>query len=124
MNAHMTTLSIDEAEPTPERASMPPCPSGAGGRRIRKPRGRRNRDDECMPTEQFVLEDHEVIVLDRVIGEITERDDFEVLVPHPADRQALHNLLCLLEREDVAVFDPHYDARVESARKRLMHEDD
>jgi hypothetical protein len=73
-----------------------------------------------MPTERFVLDDDEVTVLDRVLAEITGREDFETLVSHPADRQALYNLHALLEREDLAVFDRDYDKRVEAARDRLL----
>jgi hypothetical protein len=72
-----------------------------------------------VPSERFVLEDHEVTVLNHVIYEITERDDFERLVPHPADRQALHNLLALLEREDDVVLSSDYADAVERARGRL-----
>ena len=57
-----------------------------------------------MPSERFVLDDHEITVLNHVIYALTERVDFERLVQHPADRQALHNLLALLERDDHVVF--------------------
>jgi len=58
-----------------------------------------------VPSERFVLDDHEITVLNHVIYALTERDDFERLVQqHPADRQALHNLLALLERDDHVVF--------------------
>ena len=77
-----------------------------------------------MPSERFVLDDHEVSVLQHVIYELTERDDFERLVPHPADRQALHNLHALLEREDHIVFSPDYKAALERARERLLPEED
>jgi hypothetical protein len=92
------------------------------------PGGARTVDDDWedvrMPTERFVLEDHEVTVLNHVIYELTERDDFERLVPHPADRQALHNLQALLEREDNVVFSHDYDNDLERARERVLPEGD
>lgn len=75
-----------------------------------------------MPTERFELDDDEVTVLNRVIYELTARDDFEQLVPDAADRQALHNLLARLEREDAVVFSADYKNGVEQARRRLLLE--
>ena len=77
-----------------------------------------------MPTERFVLDDHEVSVLNFVIYTPTERDDFERLVPHPADQQALHNLLALLEREDHIVFSANHAEELERARARVLPGDD
>ena len=36
-----------------------------------------------MPSERFVLDEHEVTVLNHVIYALTEQDDFERLVQHP-----------------------------------------
>ena len=77
-----------------------------------------------MPTERFVLEDHEVTVLNSVIYRLTERDDFERLVPHPADQQAVHNLLALLEREDNVIFARDYVEQLYRARARVLPEED
>jgi hypothetical protein len=77
-----------------------------------------------MPTERFVLDDHEVSVLNSVIYRLTERDDFEQLVQHPADRQAVYNLLALLEREDNIVFSADYVKDLERARELVLPEED
>jgi hypothetical protein len=68
------------------------------------------------------LSDAEVIVLDAVLNQLTSRQEFEHLVADEADRQALHNLVCLLERIDPAVLAPDYDARLSSARRQLLGE--
>jgi len=77
-----------------------------------------------MAGERFELDEDEVVVLNHVIHALTERDDFETLVPDRSDRQAIHNLLCLLEREDPFVLDADYDTHVGEARRRLLPEDD
>jgi hypothetical protein len=73
-----------------------------------------------VPTERFQLEDDEVTVLNYAIHALTQREDFEQLVSHDADRQAIHNLLALLEREDPAVLAHDYDQRLEQARQRVL----
>lgn len=73
-----------------------------------------------MRPERFDLNDDEVTVLNHVIHALTQRDDFEQLVPDAADRQAVHNLLAVLEREDNVVFSDDYDRRVKEARRRLV----
>lgn len=80
----------------------------------------RTDDDGDMPLERFDLDDDEVTVLNHVMHALTERTDFEQLVPDAADRQAMHNLLAALEREDRAVFSDAYDHCVEQARRRLL----
>ena len=77
-----------------------------------------------MPTERFELDDAEVTVLNHVISALAERDDFEQLVPSPADQQAIYNLVALLEREDKVVFAADYPARLEEARRRVLPEAD
>ncbi len=66
------------------------------------------------------LSDSEVIVLDALHNQLTGRPDFETLVPDEADRQALHNLICLLERINPAVFAPDYDEQLTQARRQLL----
>ena len=73
-----------------------------------------------MPSQRFQLDDHEVTVLNHAISELVERDDFEALVPHPADRQAMYDLVALLEREDNIVFSPDYEALLGEARNRVL----
>lgn len=73
-----------------------------------------------MTSQRFDLSDDELVVLNHVIHALAERDDFEQLVADPADRQALHNLLALLEREDAAAFSDDYENLVEEARRRLL----
>lgn len=75
-----------------------------------------------VPTERFVLSDDEVTVLNHVIHVLAERGDFEQLIPDAADRQALHNLLSLLEREDKVVLSADHQERLEQARGRLLPE--
>jgi hypothetical protein len=73
--------------------------------------------------DRLKLDEDEIVVLNHVVHALTNRADFEALVPDPAERQALHSLLCQLEREDPTVLDPDYDGRVESARQRLLAAD-
>jgi hypothetical protein len=68
------------------------------------------------------LSDSEVIVLDALLDQLTDRPDFESLIPDEADRQALHNLVCLLERIDPAVLADDYDEQLARARRRLLGE--
>jgi hypothetical protein len=74
--------------------------------------------------DQLQLDDNEIVVLNHVIHALTNRADFEALVPDRADRQALHSLLCLLEREDPHVLDPDYDEHLHRARQRLYPADE
>jgi len=73
-----------------------------------------------MPSQRFELEDAELTVLNHVMSTLAERDDFETLVPHPADQQAIHNLVALLEREDPVVFAADYHERLRQARHRIL----
>jgi hypothetical protein len=66
------------------------------------------------------LSDSEVIVLDALLNQLTGRPDFENLIPDDADRQALHNLVCLLERVDPAVLAGDYDEQLAHARRQLL----
>jgi hypothetical protein len=75
-----------------------------------------------MPSERLQLDDDEVTVLNYAIHALTERDDFEGLVPHAADRQAIYNLVAVLEREDSVVLLPDYAKRLDQARQRLLPE--
>jgi hypothetical protein len=68
------------------------------------------------------LSDSEVIVLDALLDELARRPDVENLVPDEADRQALHNLVCLLERIDPAVLADDYDKQLARARRQLLGE--
>ena len=73
-----------------------------------------------MPSQRFQLDDAELTVLNHVMSALAERDDFETLVPHPADRQAIHNLVALLEREDPVVLSPDYEELLGQARQRVL----
>jgi hypothetical protein len=66
------------------------------------------------------LTEPELIVLNAVLSRLAERPDFGELVPDKADRQALHNLVCLLERADPVVFADDYADRITEARERLL----
>jgi hypothetical protein len=68
------------------------------------------------------LSDSEVIVLDALLSQLTGRPDFEKLIPDEADRQAIHNLICLLERIDPAVLAGDYDRQLARARRQLLGE--
>jgi hypothetical protein len=74
--------------------------------------------------DRLKLDDDEIVVLNHLNHALTKRADFEALVPDRADRQALHNLLCLLEREDPNVLDPGYGEHVQRARERLLPADE
>ena len=77
-----------------------------------------------MTSQRFDLSDDELVVLNHVVHALTERDDFEKFVSDPADRQALHNLLAVLEREDAAAFPDDYENLLEQARRRLLPDAD
>jgi hypothetical protein len=57
-----------------------------------------------------------------VLGKLSEREDFERLVPDRGDQQAVHNLVCLFERENVVAFMPDYEARLNAARAEVRLE--
>jgi hypothetical protein len=42
---------------------------------------------------------------------------------HPGEAQALHNLLCQLEKADESIFSSEYMARLDAARERLAGDD-
>ena len=50
---------------------------------------------------------------------LAERADFEELMPHAADRHAIHNLVAVLERDDPVVLSADYAERLDQARARL-----
>jgi hypothetical protein len=66
------------------------------------------------------LTESELIVLDATLDRLAERDDFERLVPDRADRQAIHNLVALLERVNPIVFSDDFDAHLAEARGRVL----
>jgi hypothetical protein len=66
------------------------------------------------------LSPSEATLLNAVLSRLSNRTDFDAFVPHEADRQAVYNLVCLLEREDVAQFDPDYDDRLAEAREQVF----
>lgn len=75
-------------------------------------------------TRAFNLEltEDELVLLDRILNELAQRPDFRALIPNDADRQAIHNLIALLERLDSAVVAEDYDERVAAARVRVLGE--
>jgi hypothetical protein len=66
------------------------------------------------------LTEHELVVLNHVLDELGDRDDLEQLLPHAADRQILHDLVCLLEPQNPAIFASDYADRLEEARRRVL----
>jgi len=68
------------------------------------------------------LTESELIVLNAVLDRLEGRDDFETLVPDQADRQAIHNLVCLLERVDPIVVAGNYDEQLALARDQVLSE--
>jgi hypothetical protein len=74
------------------------------------------------PPVPIEISDSELIVLDAVLAELTTRADLVELVPDRADRQALHNLVCILERANPAAFAENYGARLAEARRVLSAE--
>jgi hypothetical protein len=46
----------------------------------------------------IALTESELVVLHDVLGKLSDREDFERLVPDRGDQQAIHNLVCLFER--------------------------
>jgi len=70
------------------------------------------------------LTESELVVLDAALSRLADRPDFEVLVPEAADRQAIHNLVCLLERDDPFVVAQDYAERLDAARREVVPPDD
>ena len=70
----------------------------------------------------IALSESELVVLHDVLGKLSEREDFERLVPDKGDQQAIHNLVCLFERENVVSFLPDYEARLNAARAEVRLE--
>jgi len=68
------------------------------------------------------LSEPERVVLSALLARLTERSDLGQLVPDKSDRQALHNLVALLERVDPTVFADDYADRMADARKRLLED--
>ena len=52
----------------------------------------------------IALTESELVVLHDVLGKLSDREDFERLVPDRGDQQAIHNLVCLFERENPISF--------------------
>ena len=75
-----------------------------------------------MPSERLQLDDDEVTVLNHALSALADRADFERLVPHAADRQAIYNLVAVLERDDPVVLAADYAERLDEARERLLPE--
>jgi hypothetical protein len=68
------------------------------------------------------LTESEAVVLSSLLARLAERPDLEQLVPDTADRQALQNLIALLERIDPAAFASDYGDRLATARARVLRE--
>jgi hypothetical protein len=66
------------------------------------------------------LTEHELIVLNHVLDEIGDRPDLEQLLPVAADRQILHDVVCVLERQNPAIFANDYASRLELARRQVL----
>jgi hypothetical protein len=66
------------------------------------------------------LTEHELIVLNHVLDELGERDDLEQLLPDAADRQLVHDLGRLLERQNPAILADDYAERLDQARRRVL----
>ena len=70
----------------------------------------------------IALTESELVVLHDVLGKLSDREDFERLVPDKGDQQAIHNLVCLFERENPIAFLPDYEARLNAARAEVRLE--
>jgi hypothetical protein len=66
------------------------------------------------------LTEHELIVLNHALDELGDKDELERLLPHAADRQILHDLVCLLERQNPVIFASDYAERLEAARRQVL----
>jgi hypothetical protein len=64
----------------------------------------------------IALTESELVVLHDALGKLSDRKDFERLVPDKGDQQAIHNLVCLFERENPISFLPDYESRLNAAR--------
>ena len=72
---------------------------------------------ETKETTTIVLSRDEALVLDDLLS--TLFDQPAVQIAHPAQRRALWNLACLIEKELVETFQPDYKERLEIAKKNL-----
>jgi hypothetical protein len=70
----------------------------------------------------IALTESELVVLHDALGKLSDREDFERLVPDKGDQQAIHNLVCLFERENPISFLPDYEARLNAARAAVRLE--
>jgi hypothetical protein len=72
-----------------------------------------------METEQatIILSRDEALVLDDLLSTFTNQ--FAIEISHPAQRRALWNLACLIEKELVETFKPDYKERLAIAKKNL-----
>ena len=66
------------------------------------------------------LTEPELVVLDAVLSRLAQRPDLDELVPDKADRQALHNLVALLEQLNPAAFADDYADRLSQARTQVL----
>ena len=67
----------------------------------------------------IALTESELVVLHDALGKLSDREDFERLVPDKGDQQAIHNVVCLFERENPISFLPDYAARLQAARAEV-----
>ncbi|HSK42511.1 MAG TPA: hypothetical protein VLA83_01350 [Candidatus Binatia bacterium] len=68
-------------------------------------------------TTTIVLTRDEALVLDDLLDALTDQPALHIV--HPAQRRALWNLACLIEKELVETFNPDYKERLEIAKKNL-----
>ena len=74
-----------------------------------------------MPDRPYTIElsESELVVLHDVLHRLSEREDFDGLVPDRGDQQAIYNLVSLFERENPISFLPDYTARLQAARAEV-----
>lgn len=68
-------------------------------------------------TTTIVLTRDEALVLDDLLNTLTDQPVLNI--SHPAQRRALWNLACLIEKQLVETFNPDYKDRLEIAKKNL-----
>jgi hypothetical protein len=68
-------------------------------------------------TTTIILSRDEALVLDDLLSKVADQPTMEIA--HPAQRRALQNLACLIEKELVETFKPDYKERLEIAKKNL-----
>lgn len=68
-------------------------------------------------TITITLTRDEALVVDDLLETFTDQP--AVQIAHPAQRRALWNLACLIEKELVETFNPDYKERLEIAKKNL-----